>query len=156
MTSEPLEPNFGFLLSDTARLMRKRFAQRARAVNSTGPQWRVLAYLARMPGVNQATLAEFLEVEPITLTRLIDRMEAAGWVRREVDPNDRRARNLYMTDKAAPVMEELRKVSVTLLADAFAGVTEQDLQVAFAVLSKIRGNLSDLGSEGEPRSVVYA
>lgn len=154
MTSGTTEQNFGFLLSDTARLMRKRFAQRARDLNMTGAQWRVLLFLARLPGANQATLADFLEVEPITLTRLVDRMEAAGLIRREIDPNDRRARNLYMTDKAIPVMEELRKISASFLQDLFAGIADRDFEIARAVLSRIRSNLSETGTEFEIKPVI--
>lgn len=139
------EENFSFLIGDTVRLMRKRFAVRARNVNLTSAQWRVLSYVLRRPGINQATLADFLDVEPITLTRLLDRMETAGIVRREIDPNDRRARNIYMTDQAEPLMEELRAINVIFQRDIFAGISDQDMNTARAVISAIRNNLLESG-----------
>src|SRR5207302_9486649 len=91
MTRHELDSSFGFLLHDIARLMRKRFDQRARNLNLTRAQWQVVAHLARHEGINQAGLAEIIEIEPITLGRLIDRMEEAGWVERRPNPSDRRA-----------------------------------------------------------------
>ena len=98
------ERSFGFLLHDIARLMRKKFDQRARALGLSRAQWQVLAHLSRHEGINQSGLADILEIENITLGRLIDRMEDAGWVERRPDRSDRRARLLYMTEKAAPMI----------------------------------------------------
>src|SRR5262245_26297396 len=105
------ERSFGFILHDIARLMRKRFDQRARALGLSRSQWQVLAHLSRHQGINQSGLAEILEIENITLGRLIDRMEEAGWVERRPDPNDRRARRLYMTEKVEPMMERMRALA---------------------------------------------
>ncbi|HEX6012301.1 MAG TPA: MarR family transcriptional regulator, partial [Geminicoccaceae bacterium] len=93
-------PTLGFLLSDAARLFRRRFDQKARPFGLTRAQWQVLARLARHEGINQAGLADLLDLEPITLCRQIDRMEEGGWVTRRPDPGDRRARLLFLTDKA--------------------------------------------------------
>src|ERR1700722_9689780 len=105
MTNSELDTSFGFLLHDIARLMRKRFDQRARSLGLTRAQWQVLAHLARHEGINQAGLAEILEIEAITVGRLVDRMEEAGWVERRAHPSDRRARLLYMTAKARAVFD---------------------------------------------------
>src|SRR5882672_3339347 len=105
MKHPELDVSFGFLLHDIARLMRKRFDQRARGLGLTRAQWQVLAHLARHEGINQAGLAEILEIEPITLGRLVDRMADSGWLERRADPNDRRARLLYLTAKARPVFD---------------------------------------------------
>ena len=91
MEQTPNERRFGFLLHDIARLMRKRFDARARESGLTRAQWQVLAFLRVREGVNQAALAEALDLEPITVGRLIDRMEEAGWVERRPDAGDRRA-----------------------------------------------------------------
>src|SRR6185437_9269425 len=80
------ERSFGFLLHDIARLMRKRFDQRARSLNLSRAQWQLLVHLSRREGINQSGLAEILEIENITLGRLVDRMEEAGWVERRLDP----------------------------------------------------------------------
>ena len=89
---QPPEKSFGFLLYDAARLLRRDFERRAKQLGLTRAQWSVLAHLARNEGTNQAAAADVLEIEPITLVRLLDRLEAAGWVERRPDPNDRRAR----------------------------------------------------------------
>src|SRR6185312_4930884 len=111
MPNSELDSALGFLLHDIARLMRKRFDQRARGLGLTRSQWQVLAHLARHEGINQAGLAEILELEPITVGRLIDRMEEAGWVERRPDPSDRRARLLYLSDKAQPVFARMRSLA---------------------------------------------
>src|SRR2546421_2461202 len=83
------ERNIGFLLHDVARLMRKRFEQNARDLGLTRSQCQVLAHLARHEGIQQGSLAEIHEVEPITLTRIVDRLEEAGLVERRLHPTDR-------------------------------------------------------------------
>src|ERR1700751_1352951 len=108
MSHPELDRSFGFLVSDVSRLLRKRFDQRARTLGLTRAQWQVLAYLARYEGINQTGLADILEIEPITLARLIDRMEEAGWVERRAHPSDRRARQLYLTEKAEPIFARMR------------------------------------------------
>src|SRR5258708_25213691 len=80
MTQPSLDRSFGVLLHDIARLLRKRYEQRARPLGLTRAQWQVLAHLQRHEGINQSGLAELLEIEPITIARLVDRMEEAGLV----------------------------------------------------------------------------
>ena len=92
----------GFLIADVSRLIRRRFDERARLIGATRAQWRTLVVLSRHEGINQGGLAELLEVEPITLCRMIDRLEEAGLVERRRDPGDRRAWRIYLTDKARP------------------------------------------------------
>ena len=101
------EHNLGFLLHDVARLMRKRFEQKARGLGLTRSQYSVLAHLARNEGIQQGGLAEILEVEPITLTRILDRLEEAELVERRAHPKDRRIRLLHLTRKAHPLLGEI-------------------------------------------------
>src|SRR5436190_20361761 len=108
MTPESFDRHLGFLLHDVARLLRTRFDQRARALGLTRAQWSVLAHLSRQEGLNQSALADVLEVEPITLARLLDRLEAARLVERRPDPADRRARLLYLTAPARPLLDDMR------------------------------------------------
>ena len=96
-----MDKNLGWLMVDNARLLRRAFDERVRAIGITGPQARLLLALERSPGENQAFHAERLEVEPITLCRMVDRMEESGLVERRNDPSDRRARLLYLTPRAA-------------------------------------------------------
>src|SRR5260221_11485482 len=116
------EKSFGFLLYDAARLYRRDFERRAKQLGLTRAQWSVLAHLARNEGTNQAAAADVLEIEPITLVRLLDRLEASGWVESRADPNDRRARLLYLTDKAPPILDPMYALSMESRERALTGV----------------------------------
>src|SRR5687767_13222468 len=94
------ERSLGFLVADVARLLRRSMDRRLQALGLTQAQWRAIIHLSRNEGMTQATLAESLEIQPITLTRLIDRMESAGWVERRMHPLDRRAVQLYLTSQS--------------------------------------------------------
>jgi DNA-binding MarR family transcriptional regulator len=142
MTSGDPNLTFGFVLHEAARLMRKRFDQRARNLGLTRAQYQALAYLARNEGIHQNGLADLLEVEPITLGRLIDRMEQAGWVERRMHPTDRRARLLFLTGKAKPVFAEMRALGDATRAEALAGIAPQDADRLFELLLQVRRNLS--------------
>src|ERR1700674_4317454 len=96
---------FGFALHDVARLLRTYSDQRARELNMTRAQWAVLVRLQRFEGVKQSELAEMLDLAPITLARLIDKLCAIGLVERRDDAKDRRANRLFCTDKATPTLE---------------------------------------------------
>jgi DNA-binding MarR family transcriptional regulator len=123
-----MSDGIGFLLSDVARLLRRRFDERARALGVTRAQWRTLVVLSRNEGANQGALAELLEVEPITLCRMIDRLADAGHVERRRDPADRRAWNIYLTERSRPLLDKLRSLADRVVADALAGLDpdEQD------------------------------
>lgn len=151
MSPENLDRNLGFLLHDVARLLRKRFDQRARTLGLTRAQWSVLAHLARNEGINQAALAETLEIEPITLVRLLDRLEAAEWVERRPDPKDRRARLLYLKDKARPVLEKMRALGAATREEAMAGLSDAARRQLIETLLAIKANLSTqaAGEAGE-------
>lgn len=131
-----------FLIGDVARLMRKRFDERARGVGATGAQWKALSALSRNQGINQGGLAELLEVEPITLTRMLDRLGDAGLIERRADPDDRRAWRIYLTDAAQPVLAKLREVADELIAATLAGLSEADRSALMGSLDTIRTNLS--------------
>jgi len=149
MPTKTLDRHLGFLLHDVARLLRKRFDQRARALGLTRAQWSVLAHLARQEGINQSALADVLDIEPITLVRLLDRLEAAGWVERRPDPNDRRARLLYLTEKAHPVLERLWALGAETREEAMAGLSTEARERLIDTLLAIKANLSE-SSPAEP------
>ena len=132
----------GFLMSDVSRLMRRRFDERARATGATGPQWRTLKILERREGLNQGQLAELLEVEPITACRMIDRLEEAGLVERRRDPADRRAWRIFLTEKARPVLADLRTVGVGMIEDALQGLSPRQRDEFIGSLNAIRANLT--------------
>ena len=98
--------NISFVLHDVARLLRKRFEQRSRMSGLTRAQWQVLAYLSLHEGIHQNKLADLIEIMPITLARLLDKMEARGFIERRPDPADRRAWLLYLTPQAHPLLED--------------------------------------------------
>lgn len=142
MPSAP--PNtFCFLLHDAARLMRKRFEQHARDLGLTRAQWQTLAYLARNEGVSQCGLAEMLEVEPITLGRTIDRLEAQGLVERRPHERDRRVWLLFLREAARPLLDVMAPISEATRVEALAGVSEADREALMRVLEAARANLID-------------
>ena len=132
----------GFLLNDAARLMRKDFERRTRSLGLTRAQWQTLFHLARNEGCNQTTLADLLEVEPITLARTIDRLELSGLVERRADPGDRRARLLFLGERAHPLLEELRALGAETREIALAGISDDERTLLMTLLTKMRANLS--------------
>ena len=132
----------GFLMNDAARLMRRDFERRARSLGLTRAQWQALFHLARNEGCNQATLADLLDVEPITLARVIDRLEASGLVERRPDPGDRRARLLFLGERAHPLLEELRALGAETREVALAGISEEERHQLTRLLARMRANLS--------------
>lgn len=135
------EQSVGFLMSDVARMMRRNFNLRAQAHGLSLAQWRALAQLAREQGVNQVTLADRLEIQPITLARLIDRLQEAGLVARRPDPDDRRAFRLYLTDAAQPLIELMRGYAAETRAEALAGLPDADRAALLRALLHMKQNL---------------
>jgi MarR family transcriptional regulator, transcriptional regulator for hemolysin len=134
--------NFAFEVAETARLIRREANRRAAVLGATKAQWRVLARLSRTgDGLRQIALAEALDVEPITLCRMIDRLEEAGLVERRRDDNDRRAWRIFLTAEAAPVLARLEAMGTIFNADILAGIDDCDREAARRVLARIRSNL---------------
>ncbi|WP_417621787.1 MarR family winged helix-turn-helix transcriptional regulator [Parasphingorhabdus sp.] len=137
----------GFLVHDTARLFRRELNERMRHSGVTGLQWRLLAYLARNEGTNQVKLAEFLEVEPITLSRMIDRLADAGLLSRRRDPDDRRAWCLFLEAKALPLIDELRTAATLLAEEAQDGLSADERAQLAGYVERLRQNLSRKNSD---------
>ena len=137
-----METNLGYLLSDSGRLLRKTFDERVRNLGLTAVQARLLLVLFKFPDNNQAFYAERIEVEPITVTRIIDRMEEAGWVERVADPNDRRARLLHLTAKSREIVEPLRVIVNGMVDDMVEGLSSGERETLATLLEKISVNLS--------------
>ena len=140
-----MESSLALDIADTAQALRRAFDRRASALGTTRAQWRVLARLSRHDGQRQIELAEALDVEPITLCRMIDRLSEAGLVERVADEADRRARRVYLTAKAMPIVESLRTVAADFFAEAFSGVTAEEQELVTGALRRIRANLSEVG-----------
>lgn len=143
--------SLGFLIADTGRLLRKRFDQRAREVGLTRAQWQVLAYLAMNEGINQAGLADLLEIEPITLSRQLGRMEEAGLVIRQPDPKDKRARILLLSEQANELLDGFRTVGRRVIEEVTVGLTPDEIEAMKHGLRHVRAALSERG--GEARSI---
>lgn len=137
-----MDDNLAAMLSDTARLMRRSFDARARQIGVTRPQWRVLSVLRRFEGINQGGLAELLEVEPITVCRMIDRLQEAELVERRPDPDDRRSWLLFLTPKAQALLDQLRPLAEEMLDEALEGVSMNDRAILAASLDQMRRNLA--------------
>lgn len=137
----------GYLISDTGRMIRKEFDERARVLGVTGPQWRLLAQLRREPGMKQAPLAELLEVEPISLSRMIDRLQELGLVERRANPHDRRAWCLHLTAKADPLVDKIKAIADDLHVQMLDGLSKQQLDDIRNMLEHIRNNLSPIDDD---------
>jgi DNA-binding MarR family transcriptional regulator len=131
-----------FEIGETAHALRRAFDRRAATLGVTRAQWKVLFRLSRNPGLRQIELADMLDVEPITLSRILDRLEEAGLVERQADPTDRRAWRLELTAKAEPLIAKLKVLAEELMDQAFAGLTDEDLELMRGKLAKIRDNLA--------------
>jgi MarR family transcriptional regulator, transcriptional regulator for hemolysin len=141
MLREDLSRNFGFLLNDVARLMRTAYDRRVRTLGLTRAQWWVLTHLFRSNGVSQTELADILEIEKPTLGRLLDRLEAKRWVRRELDARDRRVRRVHLTGEAEPALRTMRTVAAELRRDALAGLSADERERFVDTLLRIKTNL---------------
>ncbi len=134
-------PTLGFLLHETARLLRKRFEQRAGVTGLTRSQWQTIAYLAKCEGINQSGLAELLEIEPITLVRILDNLEERGLVERRANPADRRSRLLFLTEAAHPILLQMQPLGEATRAEALAGLSDEDRDRLFQMLTVMKSNL---------------
>lgn len=142
-----MDDSVAFLTSDIGRLMRKRLDCLVRPSGLTGPQMRVMMFLHRRPGENQAAIANFFDVEPITAGRMIDRMAAAGLVERRADPADRRAWQVHLTERGRAMVTRLQSEFVDKLDDALEGLDDRERVALVSLLSRVRTNL--LATVGE-------
>ena len=129
-----------FEIGETAHALRKAFDRLAVGLGVTRAQWKVLFKLTRTPGLRQVELADMLDLEPITLCRIVDRLEEGGLVERSRDPEDRRAWRLHVTAKAQPLIDKLQAVGADLVEQAFSGIDPRDIEITRQVLARVREN----------------
>ena len=141
MLSRSLNREFAFIINDVARMLRTFADHKARQLGATRAQWAVLARLDRFEGLKQSELAEMLDLQPITLTRLLDRLCDSGMIERRADPNDRRAKRLFLTPAARPLLEQLGDLGETLMTTALAGVDRESVERMVAQLAIVKENL---------------
>jgi MarR family transcriptional regulator, transcriptional regulator for hemolysin len=147
---EPAEPqpgsprNFGFLVHDVSRLIKRRFDRRARLTGLliTRRQAAVVLYIARNEGVSQAEVASWLDLEPIALVRMLDRLNEEGLVERRAHPTDRRVRTLWLTPAARPVVTQILTINKAIREEAFAGMPPHARDTVIDILDGIKGNLA--------------
>jgi MarR family transcriptional regulator, transcriptional regulator for hemolysin len=137
-----VDSTHGFLLHDVARLLKKRFEQNSRGSGLTRSQWQVLTYLAQNEGSNQARLAELIEIEPITLGRIIDKLETLRLIERHPHPTDRRRWLLHLMPAARAKLEQAREYDDVTRREALAGVSEDDRQQLLKTLLTLKENLT--------------
>ncbi|HVU21196.1 MAG TPA: MarR family transcriptional regulator [Rhizomicrobium sp.] len=137
-----LERDLLIVLHDVARLTRTRFDQAARAFGMTRAQWIILARLDRQPGISQNELATICEVEPITVARLVDRLEARGMMERRPDPNDRRVRRLHLLPASAPILKEIARHKNSIYADLTDGIDQETLNTMLDGLLQMKSKLT--------------
>ena len=141
------DPTFGYTLADTTRLLRRVFDRRAAHLGLTRAQWRALKWIDRNPGMSQSQLAEDLELEPIAVGRVIDRLQLGGFVERRADPNDRRRWRLYPAGNAPAVMTEIGRLADKMHADLLAGIAAEDFATTMRVLAKVKDTLNEMDRE---------
>jgi MarR family transcriptional regulator for hemolysin len=142
------------LLHDVARMMRTRFDQRARARGMTRAQWVILGRLSRQPGISQNEMATICEVEPITVGRLIDRLEARGLVERRADPTDRRIRRLHLLPAAQPILDEITSYRELLGDEVFSGLGKDARSQLVDTLLHIKANLNAEGAHAPHMAIA--
>src|SRR3954453_3773464 len=156
MPNETPQRTLGFLLHDVARLLRKRFEQNARDLGLTRSQWQVLAHLAEREGIHEGALAEILEVEPITLVRILDRLQSARLIERRPHAKDRRVWQLFLKPEAHPVLATMREIGAVTRDEALAGVPEDDRERLIQILSTMKANLIEAtGGSGDKRRLSH-
>jgi MarR family transcriptional regulator for hemolysin len=141
MVSFSRERDFAFALSDVARMLKTLFDQEARKFGMTRAQWGVLFRLERSEGLKQSELADVLEIQPITLTRLIDRLCDSGLIERRSDPADRRAKRLFLTPAAKPLLDRLDKLTSEIMERTLRGVDRNAIAAMTAQLIDIKENV---------------
>ena len=142
---QSLDRELLFMLHDVGRLIRTKADQRARTYGMTRAQWVILSRLERQPGLSQNEMAAIVEVEPITIARLVDRLESAGFVERRPDPKDRRIWRLHLTPAAQPILAEIKKHKAQLHDEITAGVEPATLDLMVEGLLKLKANLASDG-----------
>jgi len=141
MPPQLVKREFGFTIMDVARLLKTYADQRARQFGISRAQWAVLARIDRNEGLKQTELADMLDLQPITLTRLLDRLAANGLIERRADPNDRRANRLYLKPAARPLLDRLSGLGADMMEAVLHGVSPTSIERMLKELGAVKNNL---------------
>ena len=136
--------NFGFLVHDVSRLIKRRFDRKARQTGLpiTRRQAAVVLYIDRNEGVSQSEVATWLDLEPIALVRMLDKLHEEGLVERRAHPTDRRVRTLWLTPAAGSVVAQILTINKAIREEAFAGMPAHVRDTLIDILDGIKGNLT--------------
>lgn len=152
---KPEHTSIGLLLIDTGRVLRKRFEQNVRGTGLTRAQWQVLKQIYQKEGINQGALAELLEVEPITVGRLVDRLEKSGLIERRPHPSDRRAWALYLLPAAHPLLDTLKVLVGETIGELLQGMSDAEIDETMRLLNRMKDNLiAIMSDDGDERKVA--
>lgn len=142
------DKGIGFLLTDTARLLRKLIDRRLQRFGLTRAQWSVLAILANRDGLSQSELADELEIERSTAGRLIDHVERNGWIERRPIPGDRRQWGVCLTPQSRPLISDVTKIILETRAEMLHGLSAQQQSEIIIAMLRVKANLSEsLGAD---------
>ena len=134
----------GYLIGDVSRMIRTVYDRRVEPLGLTRAQWRVMTRLHRLESCTQTELAIELEIEKPTLGKLIERLEAKGWVEKQPDANDARSKRLFLTAASRPVVDEMYELAEDVIDGIFAGLSAADSAHLFETLTHIKGNLAGM------------
>ncbi len=149
----PASPSFakaaplGYLVSEVAKLMKRRFEEEARVHGITLPQWRALAELSLNHGMSQVELAGCIDTDPMTLSGILDRLEKRGLIERSADPNDSRAKRSVATPAGQELVQEVRRVGHSLYEHALDGLSNAERKQLIDVLGRMKDNLLAMNAE---------
>ena len=144
MPKYPINREFGFILNDVARLLRTYADYKAAQFGITRAQWAVLVRMERSEGMNQTELADMLDLQPITLTRLLDKLSDSGLIERRPDPGDRRAKRLFLTPAARPLLKRLAELGEETMTSTLAGIDPESIAKMVSQLAIVKENLRRL------------
>lgn len=154
MPQTPLEREIAINIMDVARMLRTYADQRARQFGISRAQWVVLMRLDRSEGLKQSELADILDLQPISLTRLLDRLADNGLIERRPDPNDRRANRLYLTPAARPLLVQLGDLGQEVMSEVLGGIDAQTRERLLRDLIGMKDNLrTAIGGSGSQRKI---
>jgi MarR family transcriptional regulator for hemolysin len=141
MAQHPAKREFAFTIMDVARLLKTYADQRARQFGISRAQWAVLVRIGRHEGLKQTELADMLDLQPISLTRLLDRLAGNGLIERRADPNDRRANRLYLTPAAKPLLDQLADLGADMMETVLGGISTASIERMLKELGAVKDNL---------------
>ena len=141
MPKLPVQREFAFQIMDVARLLKTYADQRARQLGVSKAQWTVLVRIERNEGLKQSELADMLDLQPISLTRVLDRLAENGLIERRPDPNDRRANRLYLTAAARPMLDRLSVLAIDMMKSVLDGLDAATIERMLHDLGLVKDNL---------------